>query len=136
MAGGKRKKKDYGFKPFEKSTNADNRHIRITLDMMESKAWKKLTAHSKMVYQEMKAKYTGSNENNISFTYKEATEIMNERTFTKCIDQLIECGFIKLIEQNWATRKSNIYGFNDQWKLFATAKIEVKPRKKRTPTKL
>jgi hypothetical protein len=127
-----RKKKDYGFKMFEKSATADNRHIRITLNMMESKAWKKLTVHSRVVYQEMKAKYTGSNENDISFTYKEATEIMNDRTFTKCIDQLIECGFIKLIQQNWTKREPNIYGFSEQWKLYGTNNIEVKPRKKRT----
>lgn len=132
-----RKKKDYSFKPFEKDVrSADNHHIRITRSMMESKAWKTLSVHSIVLYMHFKAKYTGSNENNISFTYKEAMEIMNDRTFTKCIDQLIECGFVKLIEQNWTTRRPNIYGFNDQWKNFATAKLDVKPRKKRTSEKL
>ncbi|KRE70766.1 hypothetical protein [Paenibacillus sp. Soil750] len=129
-----RKKKDYGFKLFEKSTSADNRHIRITLDMMDSKAWKELTAHSRMLYMEMKAKYTGSNQNDISFTYKEALKIMNDRTFTKCIDQLIEYGFIKLLQQNWTKREPNIYGFSEQWKFFGTSKLDVQVRKKRVPS--
>lgn len=132
-----RKKKDYGFKPFEKDLSSpDNHHIRLTRSMLSSKAWKSLTMHSKVLYMEMKNKYTGNNENDISFTYKEAMEIMNDRTFTKCVDQLIECGFIKLLEQNWTLRKPNIYGFNDQWKYYETAKFDIKPRKKRVSSKL
>lgn len=132
-----RKKKDYGFKPFEKDlTSADNHHIRITRSMLSSKAWKMLTVHSRVLYMEMKNKYTGSNENDISFTYKEALEIMNDRTFTKCIDQLIELGFIKLLEQNWTLRKPNIYGFSDQWKYYGTDKFNVRPRIKRATAKL
>lgn len=132
-----RKKKDYGFKPFEKEVkSADNHHLRITRNMMESKAWKELSVYSKVLYVEMKNKYTGSNDNDISFTYKEALEIMNARTFTKSVDQLIEFGFIKLVEQNWTTRRPNIYGFNDQWKLYGTNNINVKPRKKRATAEL
>jgi len=132
-----RKKKDYGFKPFEKDVrSADNHHIRITRDMMSSKAWKSLSVHSRVLYMEMKCKYTGNNQNDISFTYKEAAEIMNDRTFTKSIDQLIETGFIKLIEQNWTTRRPNIYGFSDQWKLYGTKDFNVKPRMKRLSANL
>ncbi|CAM4408041.1 hypothetical protein FHS16_001753 [Paenibacillus endophyticus] len=129
-----KKRKDFGFKQFETDVrSADKHHIRITRSMMSTGAWKTLTVHSKVLYIEMKNKYTGSNENDISFTYKEAAEIMNARTFTKSVDQLIEYGFIKLIEQNWTTRRPNIYGFNDQWKLFASGKQDVKLRKKRAP---
>lgn len=127
----RRKKKDYGFKPFEKSSGADNRHIRITLDMLESSAWKKLTPYSILIYLNMKARYTGSNENDISLTYTEASELMNPRTFTKSIDQLIELGFIELVEQNWNKRKPNVYGFSEQWRYFGTAKFDVKQRKKK-----
>jgi len=132
-----RKKKDYGFKPFEKDvTSADNHHIRITRSMLSSNAWKTLTVHSRVLYMEMKSKYTGGNENDISFTYKEALEIMNDRTFTKCIDQLIDLGFIKLLEQNWTLRKPNIYGFSDQWKYYGTDKFNVRSRVKRVVAKL
>lgn len=132
-----RRKKDFGFKPFEKDmSSADNHHIRITRSMLSSKAWKQLSVHSKVLYMEMKSKYTGNNEDDICYTYKEAQEIMNDRTFTKCIDQLIDLGFIKLLEQNWTLRKPNIYGFNDQWKYYGTSKFSVTARRKRATAKL
>lgn len=128
----KSKKKDYGLKPFE-VVSGDQRHLRIGLSMMESKAWKKLSKNSVVVYLYFKSKYNSNlhNENDLSFTYSEARQLMNARTFTKCIDELIEYGFIKLIQQNWALRKPNIYGLSDQWKFYGTKLHEVKPRRSR-----
>jgi hypothetical protein len=125
-------KKDYGFKPFEKEPNPDNSHIRLTLNMMHSKAWKELTAHSKDLYIEMKAKYTGKNENDISYTYTEGEQIMNKKTFTKSMDQLIENGFIKVIRQSWTTRECNIYGFHTMWQQYGRPTFKIIPRKKRS----
>lgn len=129
---GKRKPKDYGFKPFEKEPIPDNSHIRITLNMMRSRAWKELTAHSKELYGEMKAKYNGSNENDISFTYAEGELLMNKKTFTKSLDQLIDLGFIKVVRQSWTTRECSIYGFHTMWQYYGTHKFEVKSRLKRS----
>lgn len=126
-----RKKKDYGFKSFEKPPIPDNRHIRITLAMMESKAWKQLSSHAKEIYCYMKAKYNGKNENDISITYAEGRDLMNERTFVKYVDQLIESGFIKIIHQGWTTRTPNIYGFSEQWQIYGTGRFNVKERRKR-----
>ena len=128
-----RKKKDYGFKPFEKNVrSADNHHVRITRNMMESKAWKELTVHSRVLYMEMKAKYNGTNDNDISYTYTEGTELMSKLTFTKSMDQLIELGFIKIVSQGWNVREPNIYGFHDMWLHYGTKAFEVKPRSKRS----
>lgn len=128
----RRKKKDYGFKPFEKEPlSADNHHIRITRNMMNSKAWQELSVHSKVLYMEMKSKYTGTNQDDISLTYSEGQKLMNKLTFTKSLDQLIELGFIKLVRQSWTTRECNIYGFHTMWQLYGTKNFIVKPRVKR-----
>ena len=129
----RRKQKDYAFKPFEKEpTSADNHHIRITRNMMESKAWKELSVHSKVLYMELKARYTGSNENDLNLTYSEGEKLMNRLTFRKSIDQLIELGFIRMIQQSWTTRECNIYGLHSMWQLYGTKNFVVKPRIKRS----
>lgn len=92
-----RKKKDYGFRPFE-GTSSKGRHLRITQSMMESTAWKELTCHSITLYLYMKAKFNYDNENDISFTYAEGQQLMTESTFTKTLDQLNDLGFIKVVK--------------------------------------
>lgn len=125
-----RKKKDYGFKPFE-GTSTKGRHLRITHSMLESKAWKELSVHSIALYIHMKAKFNYDNENNISFTYAEGQQLMTEQTFSKSLDQLNDLGFIKVIKSGWTTRTPSIYGFSDQWKYYGTDKFNVTPRPKR-----
>src|SRR4051794_18519198 len=112
----KRKKKDFGFKPHEKTPrSANNHHMRITEDMMTSKAWSELTLYAEVVFFHMKMKYNGHNDNNISFTLREATKIMHKNTFNKAIDQLVALGFIRIVKLQWTIRKPNIYGFSDEW---------------------
>lgn len=125
-----RKKKDYGFKLFE-GTSTKGRHLRITVSMMDSKAWKELSCHSIALYIHMKAKFNYDNEDDISFTYAEGQKLMNEATFSKSLDQLNDLGFIKVIRSGWTTRTATIYGFSDQWKHYGTEKFSVKPRPKR-----
>jgi hypothetical protein len=126
------RKKDYGFKVWEKVLeHPDGKHVRITNNMMESKAWKQLTPHAVQLYLYMKSKYNKNNENDISCTYAEGEKLMSKLTFTKALDQLIEHGFIKVIRQSWTSRECNIYGFHFMWQNFGTDKFTVRPRKKR-----
>lgn len=125
-----RKQKDYGFKPFEKASIPDNRHVRISMNMMESKAWKELTAHSVLLYLHMKTKYTGNNEDNIMFKQEEGEKLMARNTFTKSIDQLIDLGFIRLVEHHVHTRFANIYGFHNMWQYYGSDKFNIKSRTK------
>ncbi|MFF2907672.1 hypothetical protein [Paenibacillus sp. NPDC057934] len=125
-----RKKKDYGFRPFE-GISSKGRHLRITQSMMESRAWKELSCHSITLYLYMKAKFNYDNENDISFTYAEGQQLMTEPTFAKSLDQLNDLGFIKVVKGGWTTRTATIYGFSDQWKFYGTDKFSVTPRPKR-----
>jgi hypothetical protein len=135
MAKGKGGRKPQ-FKLFEKSPNEDVRHIRITVDMMESKAWKELSVHAIVLYCYMKTKYNKNNENNIMFKQDEGEKLMARNTFTKSIDQLIDFGFIRLVEHHIYTRFANIYGFTNMWQFYGTSKFIVKNRTKSASKKL
>lgn len=131
---GKNRERDWEFKSFEGSSKR-GRHLRITKEMMESLAWSKLSNNAIRLYLEMKIKYNQNNADNISLTYKEGGHWMAKATFTKCIDELIDYGFIKIIRQAWTSRECNIYGFCDQWKWFGTDKFRILPRIKRSLAK-
>jgi len=123
----KKTKKDFEFRPFE-GISKTGPYLRIKKDMMESKAWQALNIHSIVVYLYIKAKYNFNNANDISFTYREAAQLMHKSTFTKAIDQLIECGFIKIEQHRWNTRESTIYALTDQWRLYGTDQMKITPR--------
>ncbi len=116
------------FKSFE-SITANARHYRITVNMVDSKAWKDLDIYARDLYHYMKAKFNFTNENNISCTYTEGTTLMCKANFNKAIDSLILHGFIKIIENGRTQRKPNIYGFSDLWQRYPD--INIIPRKKR-----
>lgn len=116
--------------------------IPIYEDMIKSEAGKVLIKDAKafQLYFLMASKYKpiyinkvfiSDNVDNISMTQEEAKEYMTKRTFCKCIDKLINLGFIKLIKSGYAERECNIYGLNDMWKLYDTDKFNIKNKWKR-----
>jgi hypothetical protein len=126
------KAKDYGFKPFQKMPSSNDKHFSKYHDsMFESKAWQALTVHARAVYFEMVRKFTGHNENDISFTYAEGEKLMHQNTFTKAIDQLIDNGFIRIAAHNPHNSKCNIYAFHTAWHNYGTAAFNVVPRARR-----
>lgn len=116
-------------------------------DMLDSKAWQELTGNEIQLYLYMLRKYQRKNSNGIIYetnsenisapenTTKGNTgysEFMNKRMFWKCIDHLIELGFVKLVENRYATRQANIYGFNDMWQKYGTKEFYIKSEWLRT----
>lgn len=126
----KKTKIDYEFRAFE-SGKKKGRHLRLAEDMRESKAWKDLNYKQIAVYVEMKAKYNGTNEDDISFTYVEAKEClkMDKTTFTKSIDSLIEHGFIYIVRQGGLNKQCTIYGLSGEWRYFGTSAFKVKKKR-------
>lgn len=86
--------------------------------MIDSKAWQELSCHARTVYIEIKRKYNGKNESNLSYTYREASKIMHRLTFTKALRELINNGLIDIIRSGGLYRKSNIFGLSDRWKFY------------------
>lgn len=98
--------------------------------MIKEDVWKELSLIERALYYEFKAKFTvfkdgTDNANNISMPKSEYTQFMNERTFIKSVDNLIEHGFIRVVENRWNTRECTIYGFSKQWRYYGTDKFNV-----------
>lgn len=141
------KSKKVNFESFE--TRGGSYFISIYPDMLNCEAWKKLNAHDIKLYLYFKAKYhrkvsngiiVNSNRNDITFPKKTYgskldeigyEEIMNQRTFFKSIDNLIELGFIRVIQNRWTTREATIYGFSDMWKHYGTERFKISHRDRR-----
>jgi len=128
----KKNRDSFRFKPFE-SGNKEGRHLRITLNMMDSPAWKKLSSYAIHVYLLMKIKFTGTNESDISLTYKEGMEHMTQRRFTEALDELIDYGFIIIVKHRQNTRECNVYGLSDQWQYYGTDRFKIDARPKKQP---
>jgi hypothetical protein len=112
----KLKAKDYGFKPFQKLPNNQQKKFhKFHESLFESPAWNGLSIHSKMLYIEMSRKFNGTNEQDIMYLQKEGIQIMGKNTFHKCTAQLIEYGFIEYVERNKYNCLANIYGFSTKW---------------------
>ena len=133
------KKKTITKESFE-SGNGSSNFIAIYHDMYDSKAYQELTAHDIQLYMAMRRKYSrkvtkgqiwDSNKDNISMPAKEYRKMMHQATFEKCIDHLIELGFIKLVENRYKVRKCNIYGFSDMWQKYGTKEFHIKPEWRR-----
>jgi len=132
-------KKKIGFEPFE-SKNTNGRFLKIAYDMLESKAWNELNTYSMVLYFKFKKKfvrYNGTNNtNNISMPNSEYKAFMNQRTFEKAIDNLIEHGFIKVVEDRWHLRLCTIYGFSTQWKFYDTDAFNITDKDRRRKRKM
>jgi len=107
--------------------------IRLFNKLIDSKAWQELSCHARTVYIEIHRKYNGSNNDNLSYTYREASKIMYKRTFTKALRELVNNGLIDIIRSGGLYRKSNIFGLSERWKSYGQENF--KPGKMKVPDK-
>ena len=129
-----RDKSQYDFKPCESTSKKPKKYLRLTDNMMNSKAWGELSCYAITLYLNIKLKYNFTNENNLSFTYTEGEKIMSKKTFTKAMDNLINNGFIYIVKQG-VLNECSIYGLCKEWQYFGTNAFDVKPRVKRVKSK-
>lgn len=101
--------------------------------MIDSKAWQELSCYARAVYIEIRRRYNGSNEDNLSYTYREASKIMHIDTFAKALKELVNNGLIDIIRSGGLYRKSNIFGLSDRWKFYDQENF--KPGKLKVPDK-
>jgi len=126
--------------PFE-SSNPNGKFYKITENMRKSKAWQELNLIDRALYLEFKFKFTKyrdgtDNRNNISMPKSEYSTFMNERTFSKTIDKIIEMGFVRVIECRWNTRECTIYGLSEQWANYGTDNFTITIKDRRIKRKM
>jgi len=101
--------------------NRKSKHfVQIFNELLESEAYKKLSHATFRAYVHIKSKYNGENGDNLSFTYKEASKIMNVHTFSKALDQLVEVGFLDIVRSGHLYNICNIFALSDRWKKYDT----------------
>lgn len=109
------------FKPFE-GAHKNDRHIRITENMMTSKAWLDLSIHARFLYMEFKRCYNFVNDQAIKFSFKYGRKLMDPKAFSAALDSLIDHGFIQVIYNGHAHRRPNIYGLSADWQRWPNIK--------------
>ena len=120
-----RKPRKYIPRPFE-SNGRGGAYAAIYLNMLESPAWRDLTASQKVLYLACKSHYFGDKENpdgdERNFSMNRAKWLKyglykpgNAEGFYRDMEQLILHGFVRCIHQGKANHQKNIYQFSDKW---------------------
>ncbi len=120
------------FETFESST-ANSKYLRITADMMRSKAWAELDAYDISAYLYFKQKYHvksngDTNVKDISLTYEEMESVMSWGRFKKSIDKLLQVGLIDIIKHRPQTRAPTIYGLSSRWHKYGQEAFVIRHR--------
>jgi len=109
------KKRGNNFRLFE-GRKANDRHIRITMDMMKSNAWKNLKPTSIVLYLAIKLRYDGKNQDEIQFPYSEAEKLgLSIGTIKTAFNELSENGFIETVSCGKFNRTANVYKLSSEW---------------------
>ncbi len=109
------------FKPYEsRSASGSIKHLRITHNMLNSKAWQQLDPYDITTYLYFKSKYYKKkngdfNYKNISLTYGEMEPVMSWGRFKKSIDNLLRVGLIDIVRHRPQARDATIYGLSSRW---------------------
>lgn len=124
-------KTQFEFKDFESTIKKPKKYMRLTDNMMQSKAWLDLSCFSIALYVSIKAKFNFTNADDLEYTYKEGYKLMAKATFTKSLDELIDHGFIYVVRQGTLNKECSIFGLSKEWQYFGTTAFSVKSRVKR-----
>lgn len=128
------KKKKYIPKPFESDGSKSDTSANIYHSMLISPQWKALSKGAMVLYLYCKAQYYAEKSKPVS-KYKTLSESEKARCFTmnkakrdgyelysdhagqfqKEMKELLQYGFVDIVEQGKNTRTKNIYMLSDRW---------------------
>src|SRR5262249_30857908 len=95
-----------------KSRASEPRHVRLYEWMTNSAAWRSLDVYERCLYVEFKARYSGANNGDISFSGEEMAEALNCSNVPadRACKRLVDLGFVKLAKKghfDWKARAEN-----------------------------
>lgn len=105
--------------PFEawetkKADGVEMRYFRMGASLMASEAMRSLSGSAFKIYCYMKIESAGNRS--FKFPHAKYRSYMSKPTFQKAKQELIDKGFIDVVQNNKNLRKANIYAFSDRWK--------------------
>lgn len=109
----------------KKKTKKSKPFVRLFNELIESKAWRELSCYARTIYIEIRYKYNGRNDKNLSYTYREGIKIMARNSFAKALKELVNNGLIDIIRSGGLYRKNNIFGLSDRWKFYGQENFKI-----------
>lgn len=105
--------------PFEqwettKADGVEKRYIRLGATLMASEKMRSLSPSAFKIYCYMRIESGGNRS--FKFPHAKYCSYMSKPTFIKAKQELIDKGFIDVVQNNQNLRKANIYAFSDRWK--------------------
>lgn len=114
--GSKNKSTGRRFRPYE-GRFPDDKHLRLTKDMLMDPAYMELSSSAKVLYQYMKMWACG--RDTVTYSASMAKGLIDAKTFRKARDELVEAGFIDYINQYRARdmRETAEYQVSSRWSI-------------------
>ena len=113
------------FKPYE-GRNKNERHIRLTKDMLMDKVYLSLSCPSKVLYNYMKLWAYGSKEYKDKGTFDYSVSLamqmcgVSNKTAIKCFHELEEKGFIERQNNSKFSKQTSKWKFSSKWAEIST----------------
>ena len=108
------------FKPYE-GRNKNERHIRLTRDMLMDKVYLSLSCPSRVLYNYMKLWAYGSKEYKDKGTFDYSVSLamqmcgVSNKTAIKCFHELEEKGFIERQNNSKFSKQTSKWKFSSKW---------------------
>lgn len=108
------------FKPYE-GRNKNERHIRLTKDMLMDKVYLSLSCPSRVLYTYMKLWAYGSKEYKDKGTFDYSVSLamqmcgVSNKTAIKCFHELEEKGFIERQNNSKFSKQTSKWKFSSKW---------------------
>lgn len=108
------------FKPYE-GRNKNERHIRLTKDMLMDKVYLSLSCPSRVLYNYMKLWAYGSKEYKDKGTFDYSVSLamqmcgVSNKTAIKCFHELEEKGFIERQNNSKFSKQTSKWKFSSRW---------------------
>ena len=116
------------FKPYE-GRNKNERHIRLTKDMLMDKVYLSLSCPSRVLYNYMKLWAYGSKEYKDKGTFDYSVSLamqmcgVSNKTAIKCFHELEEKGFIERQNNSKFSKQTSKWKFSSKWAETSTAMV-------------
>ena len=104
-------------RPNATGRNHNNQFLKIDYDMAHSAAWRSLSGSAMKVWIELRTRYNGRNNGDLSLSLDEAARLlkMGKATVLRAYQELEEKGFIRMVERGqWYGRLATTWEVTDK----------------------
>ena len=92
----------------------ERRYFRMGISIMASESMRSLSPSAFKIYCYMRIESGG--KRSFKFPFSKYRSYTTRPTFEKALKELVDKGFVDVIQRNGNLRKANIYSFSSRWK--------------------